>query len=144
MADQVWLIFTRPYHSNMSSIEILNLTRTTRTPAFWDTPRCPMITHTSNSHQIPSQNKTKSKLNFFRNCQKFKFWNFARNFTSNQNCRPYRADMGCGRDGRRDGGSETNIPPPPPQQLRCAGGIIMSSHPTAWGGFFNKECNEQW
>ena len=51
-------------------------TRTTRTPAFWDTPRHPMITHTSDSHQIPSQNKTKSKL------QKIaKNWNFARNFT---------------------------------------------------------------
>ena len=28
---------------------------------FWDTPRRPVITHTSDSHQIPSQNKT-SKL----------------------------------------------------------------------------------
>ena len=37
-------------------------TRTTRTPAFWDTPCHPMITHTSDSHQIPSQNKTKSNL----------------------------------------------------------------------------------
>ena len=37
-------------------------TRTTRTPAFWDTPRRPMITHTSDSHQIPSQINTKSKL----------------------------------------------------------------------------------
>ena len=37
-------------------------TRTTRTPAFWDTPCQPMITHNSDSHQIPSQNKTKSKL----------------------------------------------------------------------------------
>ena len=33
-----------------------------RTPAFWDTPHCPMITHTRDSHLIPSQNKTKSKL----------------------------------------------------------------------------------
>ena len=37
-------------------------TRTNRTPAFWDTPHRPMITHTSDSNQIPSQNKTKSKL----------------------------------------------------------------------------------
>ena len=29
---------------------------------FWDTHRRPMITNTSDSHQIPSQNKTKSKL----------------------------------------------------------------------------------
>ena len=32
-----------------------------------------MIIHTSDSHQIPSQNKTKSKLRILRNCQKFKF-----------------------------------------------------------------------
>ena len=37
-------------------------TRTTRMPTFWDTPCLPMITHTSDSHQIPSENKTKSKL----------------------------------------------------------------------------------
>ena len=48
-------------------------TRTTRTPAFWDTPRRPMITHTSDSHQIPSQNNTKSKLQVLKNCQNFKF-----------------------------------------------------------------------
>ena len=53
----------------------------TRTPAFWDTPRGPMITHTSDSHQIPSQNKTKSKLQILKNCQKSKFWDFATNFT---------------------------------------------------------------
>ena len=38
----------------------LSTTRTTRTHAFWDTHHCHMITHTSDSHQIPSQNKTKS------------------------------------------------------------------------------------
>ena len=27
-----------------------------------DTPRCPMITHNIDSYWIPSQNKTKSKL----------------------------------------------------------------------------------
>ena len=48
-------------------------TRTTRTPAFWDTPRRPMNTSTSDSHQIPTQNKTKSKLQIFKNCQKLKF-----------------------------------------------------------------------
>ena len=57
------------------------LTRTTRTPAFWDTPRCPMITQTSDSHQIPSENKTKLKLQILKNCEKSKFSNFARNFT---------------------------------------------------------------
>ena len=45
---------------------ITRATRTTRTPAFWDTPRCPMITHTSDSHQITSQNKTKSKLQILK------------------------------------------------------------------------------
>ena len=53
----------------------------TRTPGFWDTPRHPMITHTSDSHQIPSHNTTKSKLPILKICQKFKFWKFARNFT---------------------------------------------------------------
>ena len=33
---------------------------------------CPMITPTSDSHQIPSQNMTKSKLQILENCQKFK------------------------------------------------------------------------
>ena len=45
------------------------------------TPLRPMITQTSDSHQIPSQNKTKSKLQILKNCQKSKFWNFASNFT---------------------------------------------------------------
>ena len=58
----------------------LMITRTTRTPAFWDNPHRLMITHTSGSHQIPSQNKTKSKLQNLKNCQKFKFLNFASNF----------------------------------------------------------------
>ena len=55
-------------------------TRTTRTPAFWDTPRRPMITHTIDSHQIPSQSNTTSKLRIKKNCQNFKFWKFATNF----------------------------------------------------------------
>ena len=49
-------------------------TRTIKTPAFWDTPRRSMITHTGDSHQVPSQNKTKSsKLQTLKNCQKLKF-----------------------------------------------------------------------
>ena len=48
-------------------------TRTTRMPAFWDTPCHPMITHSSDSYQIPSQNKTKSKLQILKHCQKYKF-----------------------------------------------------------------------
>ena len=35
-------------------------------PAFWDTPRHPMITHNSDYHQIPSQNKTKSKFQIYK------------------------------------------------------------------------------
>ena len=37
-------------------------TRTTRMPAFWGYPRRLMITHTIESYWIPSQKKTKSKL----------------------------------------------------------------------------------
>ena len=69
-------------------------TRTTRMPAFWDTPRRPVITHTKDSHQIPSQNQTKSKLQILKNCQKF---NAGR--------------MDGQTDGRTDGRSETSIPP---------------------------------
>ena len=36
-------------------------------------PNRPMITHTSDSHQIPSENKTKSKLQILEYCQKLKF-----------------------------------------------------------------------
>ena len=60
---------------------LTNITRTTRMPAFWDTPRGPMFIHTSDSHHLPSQKKTKSMLQIAKNCQNFKFWNFARNFT---------------------------------------------------------------
>ena len=67
--------------------QISVITGTTRLPAFWDShplpPPCPMITHISDSHQIPSQNKTKSKLQIYKNFQKYKFWNFAKNFTRN-------------------------------------------------------------
>ena len=49
----------------------LEVTWVTRTPAFWDTPGCPMITHTRDSYQIQSENKTKSKLQILKNCQKF-------------------------------------------------------------------------
>ena len=39
-------------------------------PVFWDTPCCPMITHTSDSHQIPSQNNNKSKLQILKKMPK--------------------------------------------------------------------------
>ena len=37
----------------------------------WDTLRCPMIIHTSDSYQIPYHNKSKSKLQIKKICQKF-------------------------------------------------------------------------
>ena len=50
-------------------------TGTTWTLAFWDTPRRPMMTQTSDSLQNLSQNETKSKLQIFKNSQILKFWN---------------------------------------------------------------------
>ena len=43
-----------------------DLTRTTRTPAFWGYPRRLMITHTIESYWIPSQKKTKSNLQIYK------------------------------------------------------------------------------
>ena len=117
----------------------------TRTPAFWDTHHHPMITHTSGSRQIPSQNKTKLKLQILKTMSKIQILTFCKILhtrhtfwsclircidmiwnESNQNCRRYRADTGWGtderKDGQTDGRSETNIPPN--QQLRCVCGII--------------------
>ena len=53
-------------------------TRTTRTPAFLDTHRHPMITHTSDSHQIPIQNKTKSKLQILKKMPKNQILKFCK------------------------------------------------------------------
>ena len=82
--NQCWLfywVFTQKYFVKFVSKPrpCSVITRTTKTPAFWDTPRCPMITHTGDSHQIPSQNKT--KLQIQKNFQKYKFLTFAKNFT---------------------------------------------------------------
>ena len=113
-----------------------SVTRTTRTPLFWDTPHRPMITHTSDSHQIPSQNKTKSKLQILKNCRKFKLCNFAKKLymwhtfwsclircinmkwiqPELQALQERTRDAG-GTDRRTDGQNETNIPS---QQL-CRG-----------------------
>ena len=97
-------------------------TWTTRTPAFWDTPAAHL------------KNKT-SKLQILKNCQKLKFWNFARNLTYTDLLKlldkmfKYEMDptrtvgaTDAGRmDGQTDGGtnawSETNIPPPPTTSL---------------------------
>ena len=98
-------------------------TRTTRTPAFWDTPRRPMITHTSDSHQIPSQNKTKSKLQILKNCQKFKILHASIHATHLLKLpdKMYKYKMDPTRTvgatertrdaGRMDGRSETSTPP---------------------------------
>ena len=52
-------------------------------PAFWEyhthPPPCPMITQTIDSYQIPSHNKTKSKLQIKKIAKKS---NFANNFTN--------------------------------------------------------------
>ena len=58
-------------------------TRTTRMSVFWEYLQPPMITHTIDSYQIPSQNKTKSKLQIWKIWQKLKFLNFAKIFTWN-------------------------------------------------------------
>ena len=94
-----------------------------------------MITHTSDSHQIPSQNKTKSKLQIKKKSPKIKFWNFARNFTYATHLlklleKMYKYEMDPTRtvgatertwvrDGRTDGRTEWNQYIP--QHLCCAG-----------------------
>ena len=88
----MWDVITRPGYSfnggfkyttfevkamicNCEQLYYTNATRTTRTPAFWDTPCRPMITHTSDSHQTARQNKTKSKFQIkkMQNIQIVKF-----------------------------------------------------------------------
>ena len=46
-----------------------------------DTPRRLMITHTIESYWIPSQKKTKSKLQIQKICQNFKFFNLETGIT---------------------------------------------------------------
>ena len=105
--------------------------KTTRTPAFWDTPHHPMITHTSDSHQIPRQSykfkRIAKKSIFVRNLKRdtpsevawLDVWICK---GSNHNCRHYRADTGCGTNGHTDRQTEWNQYTP--KQLRCARGII--------------------
>ena len=61
MCSEVTPLKLPPYLPGANNLRLVT-TRTTRTSAFWDTPCRPMITHTSDSHQKPCQNKTKSKL----------------------------------------------------------------------------------
>ena len=46
-----------------------------------DTPHRLMITHTTESYWIPSQNKTKSKLQIYKIRRNFKFLNFETGIT---------------------------------------------------------------
>ena len=52
----------------------LGKTRTTRMPAFWDTFHSAMITHTNDSHQIPSKKKDKVKVTNFKKLPKIFFF----------------------------------------------------------------------
>ena len=96
---------------------IIEQTRTTTTPAFWDTPTAPWLPILVK--------KTKSKWQTWKKCQKYKFGNFPRNvkrYTSEVDsiidikwAQPELKALQNGRTDRRtDGRSETNIPPPPP------------------------------
>ena len=88
-----------------------------------------MITHTSDSHHIQSQNKAKSKLKILKNCQKYKFCDTHATHLLNLLDKMYKYEMDptktvgateltrdAGRtdgqmDGQTDGRSETSIPP---------------------------------
>ena len=63
MDGLIWKIYIMPVEDMAQQGSKASAgTRITRMPVFWDTPRRHMITHISDSHQIPSHNKTKSKL----------------------------------------------------------------------------------
>ena len=69
------------YHQKSTKFKDLSLptvsTRITRMPAFWGyPPPPPMITHTIESYWIPSQKKTKSKLQIYRIPPKFQIFKF--------------------------------------------------------------------
>ena len=61
----VWMTGCAPCSDDAEEGALIK-TRTTRTPAIWDTPTATWlpIWYTSDSHQIPSQKKTKSRLQF--------------------------------------------------------------------------------
>ena len=102
-----------------------------------------MITHTSDSHQIPSQNKTKSKLQIWKNAKNFGILQETVHVTHLRKLldKMYKYEMDptrivgtteqthdAGRmdgqtDGRMNGRSETNIPP---YNFVVRGGIMKS------------------
>ena len=90
---------------------ITRTTRSTKTPAFRDTLRRPMISHISDSHQIPSQKKTNSKLQILKKLLKM-------DRTKTVGATERTRDAGR-TDGRTDRRTDRV------KQLRCAGGIIM-------------------
>ena len=114
--------------------------RTTRTPLFWDTRRWPMITHTRDSHEIPSQNKTKSKLQILKkkitqnsnfeilqetlhvtHLLKLLDKMYKHEMDPTRTVGRYRADTGCGTDGQTDRWTEGVKPIYPPTTLLCGG-----------------------
>ena len=69
----IMMFFTR--NSNLTELEQLECLHSK------DTTRRPMIIHTIESYWIPSQKKTKSKLQILRICQNLKLFNFETNIT---------------------------------------------------------------
>ena len=97
-------------------------------PALWDTSRRHMITHTSDPHQIPSQNKTTPQI--LRNCQKFKFSKKLYTWHTIWSCsvyKMYKYDMDPtrtvgGTERTRDAGWTDGVKPIyPPRTLLCGG-----------------------
>ena len=106
-------------------------TRTNRTPAFWEYPRRPMITHTIDSYQTPNQ-KTKSMLQIWKNAKNYldatrllkllnKMCKYEMDLASIVEV-SYRADTILSTDARTDGRREISTPP---FNFVEAGGITM-------------------
>ena len=130
-------------------------TRTTKTLAFWDTLCHPMNTHAIDSYRIPSQNKTKSKLQIWKISQNFKFWScFIRcvnmkwirlvllKLQSGPDSVHRRTDKRT--DGRTDGRTTWNqYTPPPPFNIVKAGGIKSKPAYSIWNNRINVTSNYQ-
>ena len=133
-SNKVYLKLRYWTHLNWCSrciTDFVTETRTTRTPAFWDTPHRHMITHTNDSHQIPSQNKTKLQIYKIAKNSNFeilqetlhathllklldKMYEYEMNLTRTVGATERTWDAG-----RTDGRTEWNQYTP--QQLRCVG-----------------------
>ena len=75
---QKYTKITKNTHQIIKSLRILEQLERLRSE---DTPSCLMITHTIESYWIPSQKKTKSKLQILKIRQNFKFFNFETGIT---------------------------------------------------------------